>query len=333
MKKSWLCLLLLAVACASGALKTSTERSVEAIEELAWIAPNVDTVKILTEAPAECLRAPKTTEIAYQVNLGRAGFNNPMLFGGLAARSGLSCASCHRNGHGNENFFFEGLSGEAGTADVTSALFSKTRGDGVFNPVPIPTLVDVSQKSKLGTMKPAESIHDFVDAAVTEEFQGAPPPSVISAITVYLEHLDSRSCPDKPLQRNVANELRLVRGSLSTAQEAISRDDPDAADFLLLASQQSLGRIFQRYNREETRRGQALITALSRKIGAARATVSVNDEQTVPPDLDTIIEQIGTLEASLVKTEEKSFYSKSALEAALNEFRSDGTPTTSSISD
>ena len=334
MKKSWLGLVLLAAACASATYKNSTQRGVEAIDELAWIAPGADAASILTEAPAECLREPKTPDIAYQVNVGRAGFNNPMLFGGIAARSGLSCASCHRNGHNNKDFYFEGLSGEAGTVDVTSALFSKSRGDGVFNPVPIPTLVDISQRDAFGTMKPAESLHDFVDAAVREEFQGAaPPPSVINAMIVYLEHLDSQECPDKPQQRNVTNDLALVRNTLVTAQEAISRSDSDAAGFLLLAAQQSLGRIFQRYNREETRSEQVLITALSRKIGERRAASGANDKKSTVQELNILIEQLASLEASLMGAESQSLYKKAILEAALNNSRYTPTPATSSKSD
>ncbi|MGF7473737.1 hypothetical protein WFJ45_23635, partial [Salmonella enterica subsp. enterica serovar Minnesota] len=70
--------------------------------------------------------------------IGRAAFNSPLLLGGQAARAGLSCASCHRNGRGNPDFHFPGISGAPGTADVTASLLSSHRGDGQFNPKPIP---------------------------------------------------------------------------------------------------------------------------------------------------------------------------------------------------
>src|SRR5262249_28345066 len=105
-----------------------------------WLSPTADLTTALGGEPGECLSARLTHEQARSVEIGRAAVRPPMLLGGQAARAGLSCASCHRNGRSNPDFQFPGVSGAPGTADVTTSLLSSHRGDGVDNPRPIPDL-------------------------------------------------------------------------------------------------------------------------------------------------------------------------------------------------
>ena len=110
------------------------------LRAMRWIAPATNAAVALTRAPHECVREPKTPNEALLVEVGRATFRTPVVLGGQAARAGLSCDSCHRNGRGNPDFRFPGVSGAPGTADVTSSLFSSHRGNGVDDPKPIPDL-------------------------------------------------------------------------------------------------------------------------------------------------------------------------------------------------
>src|SRR5688572_23957195 len=109
------------------------------IREVRWL-PSDRLLQALSREPAECLAWPGAAAERRSVAIGRIAFRAPLLLGGQAARAGMSCAACHRNGRGNPDFLFPALSGAPGTADVTSSLMSSKRGDHIVNPKPIPDL-------------------------------------------------------------------------------------------------------------------------------------------------------------------------------------------------
>src|SRR5689334_1673565 len=133
--------MLIVAACAS-APEADAPVTRDSLRALRWVAPQSDAVKALTMAPVACaLEPPKeNNDERFRLALGRIAFESPALLGGAAARMGLSCSSCHKNGRDNPDFFVEGVSGTPGTADVTSSLFSKVRGNGAFDPKIIPDL-------------------------------------------------------------------------------------------------------------------------------------------------------------------------------------------------
>src|SRR3954469_25387931 len=137
------------------------------IREARWLQ-SPDVVSDLTQQPAECLAWPKDPHVRREVAMGRALFRSPLLLGGQAARVGLSCASCHRNGRTNPHFHFPGVSGDPGTADVTASIMSEHRGDGIFNPKPIPDLGGNPVKLKVkGTPK----LREFTHGLITQEIE------------------------------------------------------------------------------------------------------------------------------------------------------------------
>lgn len=219
----------------------------QALDDLKWVHPSADSVIALTEAPAECLAMPEDPDRAYLVNVGRVAFRAPLLLGGIAARSRVSCDTCHQNGHDNPHFFFQGVSDGPGTADVTGGVFSKSRDDGEFNPVPIPSLVDAAPP--FGTMVPAETLHAFLQAAITEEFQGRPPPAaVMTGLEAYIDALRSGACPAGGINPiSLGSDINRVEEALGIAAAALGRNDPATAEFALLALQSALGRIHDRY--------------------------------------------------------------------------------------
>lgn len=291
----------------------------EGLTELAWIAPNADKVRILMESPGECLRGPADDEEAYRVEVGRAAFESPFLFGGEAARGGLSCSSCHRNGHGNDAFFLKGLSAAPGTADVTSSLFSKTREDGVFNPVPIPSLVGVAGKDAFGTRAPAPSLHAFIESAVTQEFQGAPPPKpVLEGLSAYVAHLDPAACPDGVEPRTARGDMAGVRRALSAAHDAVRRKDFDTADFLLVSAQNALGRIHERYAASDLKPQRAALEALSAKLAAIRPVLS-EDANGAAQRIGKSLRTAEALGDDLHAHRRRSLYDLETLAAALGE--------------
>lgn len=235
------------------------------ISEAAWLSPDADMVAFLTTAPAECLAAPKEDEARYRVALGRVAFRSPFLLGGQAARGRLSCSACHVNGRSNADFYVEGLSSAPGTADVTSSIFSKVRDDRTLNARPIPDLVDRAARAKS-----AHRIGDFIESAVVDEFQGAPPPrAVIDGLVAYVSALQSSACEDATVRQTPRRDMRHVSRALAVADEALARGDAAVADFALLSAQGELGRIAERYPNSPQIR--AALAGLARQVARARA--------------------------------------------------------------
>ena len=207
------------------------------LREQAWTAPDADLAYALTHGPGECLaRRDSPAEI------GRALFRSPALLGGPAARVGLSCHACHSNGRVNTHFLLLELSDRAGHADVTSAWASKTRGDGVDNPIAIPDLAGASTRAGFGRAR-EPSLEIFVRGVIEEEFQGAPPPAqAFDGLIAYLRALNADACPVGDARIDLSAAADDVRRALGAARAA----DAPSASLALLATQDALGRIAER---------------------------------------------------------------------------------------
>jgi hypothetical protein len=231
------------------------------LREQAWTAPGETLAHDLTHAPGECLAARTP-----QIEVGRALFRTPVLFGGPAARAGLSCHACHSNGGVNARFLLPELTDRAGHADVTSEWSSHVRGDGVLNPVPIPDLADVSQRQALGRLR-EPSLEAFVRSAILEEFQGQPPPApAFDAVIAYLRALRHSDCPGGETPVTLATAADDVR---RTVDAAIASDSATAS-LLLLAAQDQIGRIVERLPRQRFQRDRASFEMLARELGRMR---------------------------------------------------------------
>lgn len=233
-----------------------------ALDDLQWLHPEVDRLTALTRQPAECVAEPRGDDDAYLLALGRVAFRSPFLLGGLAARSSMRCHTCHINGHGNPDFFVKGFSREPGTADATSHLFSHSRGDGTFNPVAIPTLVDVGSKVTFGTMAPADSLAAFVTSVIVDEFQGhAPSNVVVDGLLAYLRALRSEDCPEvgtTPITFEA--DMEDVWASYRIVLESLERRRVEAADLALVSTGAALGRIRRQFP-VDTRAPELLVNA------------------------------------------------------------------------
>ncbi len=239
--------------------------------EARWLASGADIAAALTGTPGECVRPSDDPSTDYFVEIGRVAFMSPLLLGGQAARGGLSCNSCHVDGHGNPDFFLAGLSAAPGTADVTSSIFSKVRDDGVFNPVAIPTLIGVREKPSFGTAAPQSSLHAFIGSAVTDEFQGAPtPPPVLQGLVAYIEAMSADACPSTPTPLTPSRAMADVTRALAAASQAADKSDPSTADFLIVSAQAAVGRVHARFPGDEFGKTRAELSGLSKRIGDAR---------------------------------------------------------------
>ena len=249
------------------------------ISEALWIAP-ARRVIALTREPRECLRVPVNREDAKLAFIGRAAFRAPLLLGGQAARAGLSCASCHRNGHGNPDFRFPGLSGADGTADVTSSLMSSSRGNGIFDPKPIPDLARDPPKISRDPKKP--DLRNFIHGLVTEEFDGVEPPTrVLDGLTLYVRSLGGASCSATAVQAiTLASLFNDARAAVGSAQDAWKVGDAETARLLVGAARSTLRRIDERFagpifatSRARIARSDQALFEIQRVIDARAATM------------------------------------------------------------
>ena len=234
------------------------------IREARWLAPSGLADALSTE-PGECLARPADPAARRSVALGRIAFRAPLLLGGQAARAGMSCATCHRNGRGNPDFLFPGLSGAAGTADVTSSLMSSHRGDHLANPVPIPDLG--GPPARLKVSRSGDALERFIHGLVTEEFDGPEPaPDVLAGLAAYVRALAPAAC--RPARR-------IALGSrLDEVEEAVAlaRDSRGETRRLMLAAARStLGAADERFRLPGLEADRALLRAADADLARLRA--------------------------------------------------------------
>ena len=235
----------LLILAASLLLTGAAERRQLPIRESRWLQ-TADLVGDLTRQPAECLVWPKDAKQRQSVAIGRALFRSPLLLGGQAARVGLSCASCHRNGRTNPHFHFPGISGDPGTADVTASLMSEKRGDDIFNPKPIPDLGGDPAKLKVkGTPK----LRTFVHGLIAEEFTGPePPPAALDAVVAYVTALSPAACKDgTTVPITLDAKLAEVDSAVALAAKEYASGDPATGRDLLAAARSTLGAVDERF--------------------------------------------------------------------------------------
>jgi hypothetical protein len=297
-------------ACASAPEATAPVTS-DSLRALRWIAPQSDAVKALTAAPIACAPAApeQPTAQTLELTLGRIAFESPALLGGAAARMGLSCSSCHINGRGNADFFIAGVSGPPGTADVTSSLFSKVRGNGAFDPVPIPDLA-TRGGGQISDRK-SKQFEDKMRGLIVEEFDGQPPPAyVFGAVLAYLDSLDVAHCADP--SATVAADYAGDYAAVIAASTILRREEAsaDVKLFYIRAARERLERLHERFTGKGEARAQleelsALFAQAADRIRAGRSA----------PDLSGRLAQLGVV---MVREAERSLYNPAALQAALD---------------
>jgi hypothetical protein len=217
------------------------------LRAIRWIdpaLPRAEIIRALTTDPAECLIPPADAAARARIDIGRAMFAAPLLLGGQAARAGLSCAACHPAGRRNPHFAFPGVSGAPGTADVTSALFSRARGDGLVNPRPIPDLAIDPPRISRDPANPA--LRAFIRGLIVEEFDGIePPPRILDGIVAYVRALGGACGGAMP--RTATGDAGEALAAIDAAMAVLAEGDAASAHLLIAAARSALGRIDERF--------------------------------------------------------------------------------------
>lgn len=220
------------------------------LAEMRWLAAGADPVAVLTSQPTECIVVPNDKAAIWRINVGAAAFRSPLVLGGQAARAGLSCNSCHRNGRNNPDFHFPGVSGAPGTADVSSSLFSSHRGNGVDDPRPIPDLTGPPATRKVSRDRDSRALETFIHGLITEEFDGPEPsPTVLAGLSDYVRALgEGAACaPTATMRWLPSGDLARASNAVSAARIALAAEDRATALTLTGAARGMLGRVSERY--------------------------------------------------------------------------------------
>jgi cytochrome c peroxidase len=127
---------------------------------------------------------------SYLLNLGDLLFSSPAIFGGVARQAGISCETCHQQGHNNPKLFIPGLSSRPGTFDVSGPLFNPKGDNGVLDPVTPPSLRGAKYLAPYAHDGRFASLRDFIRNAIVNEFAGAEPSAqVVDALEAYVKEI------------------------------------------------------------------------------------------------------------------------------------------------
>lgn len=243
------------------------------LSDARWLAAGAPVDRLLSQ-PGECVAWPASPPLNDSARIGRVAFQAPLLLGGQAARAGLSCSSCHRNGRNNPDFHFPGISGAAGTADVTASLLSSHRGDGKFNPKRIPDLADPAQQ-KVSRDRRSGDLRKFVHGLIVEEFDGPEPPApVLQGLLDYLRFMDPDAC-EKERAITLGDAFRDVETALGLAEEELAMSgDATTARFLIGAARSSFGRIDERFRVPGLESERAILEGASVELGELQQSLT-----------------------------------------------------------
>jgi cytochrome c peroxidase len=132
--------------------------------------------------------------------LGDMLFATPGIFGGMARKAELSCATCHQAGHNNPKLFIPGLSSRPGTFSTANGMFSPHTG-GVSKPVTPPSLRGAAHLAPYAHDGRFATLRDFIRNAVVNEFGGdAPSEQVVDALEAYVR--DISFLPNRKVTRD-----------------------------------------------------------------------------------------------------------------------------------
>ncbi len=198
-------------------------------------------------------------DVISQIEIGEIAFESPALLGGAAWADGVVLCVLSYQRTWQSRFQLEGVSGEAGTADITGSLLSKVRGDAVFNPVPIPDLA--ARDGKQMKDRTGDAFRGKLHGLIVEEFDGQEPPAaVFEAVLAYLNALDVNHCADPSGRRRISLFEDTTPPALRLARLVETAKAGDMGSALLMA----------RASREALERAHERFVALSRAMCARR---------------------------------------------------------------
>jgi len=252
------------------------------------------------------------------VEVGRAAFRTAVLLGGQAGRAGINCETCHRNGRGNPDFLFPGVSGAPGTADVTNSLFSTHRGNGVDDPKPIPDLSGPKARLKVSQELADKKLEPFIHGLITEEFDGPEPaPAVLQGLAAYVRALDPAACPARTRQPlDVGLLMADARRAMRAADAEAAAGDPATAVVMVASARSRLGLIDERYAAPSLAKARAALRGADQRLAEAQAALRERRPD-APQLMRTWLARSASLEAELDAGRKTSLFNPALLSQAV----------------
>ena len=243
-----------------------------AADEIRWLPPGSETAADRIERPPE--HADRT---GFYVELGRLAFRSPLILGGNARRAGLSCDSCHINGHGNARFFVPALSDAPGRVDVSHSLWNPLAEDSIANPKPIPDLHGVRSRHRLGGDGRFASVREFVRHAIVVEFAGdEPAPWLLDALVAYLQALAPVPAGSEAAESvTLAGDLAAIARHVEVLERVLADERTALADPIIDMIRGRLGPVHARF--PDTEAARAVIEGWARDLQAIAAQAQTGD--------------------------------------------------------
>jgi hypothetical protein len=304
-----------------------------AIRELGWLSgegrldaltsePQFDREAVFAAAARSPLAAqyPTPEQLSADLLVGEALFKTPLLLGGQAAKAGISCHSCHVNGRGNPHFRFPAISGAPGTADTTHSFFSKTLGNGVFDPVPIP---DLARAGKVSHDPATRELEGFIGTIVVDEFSGsAPMNGVIEPLAIFVRalRLTGETAPEALQPRLATSDMADAAMMIAQARRQWSGGNGALASLLLAGARERLAVINARLIPGEHDPAAAALVALSRQLGKVQGRL--REDQAGAQHFDEALAALRLADraiADLSLQGRATLYDRATLERALGE--------------
>jgi cytochrome c peroxidase len=179
------------VCCVVAALAAAGAKSEPITSRESVLPPGTELNQEQLDQPTELFASERAGgKRPYQVNLGDLLFSSPIILGGVARQAGVSCSTCHQQGHNNPKLFIPGLSSRPGTFDPTNALFEPKSDNHVFDPVTPPSLRGAKQLAPYGHDGRFATLRQFVHNVVVNEFAGREPSDeILDALVAYVEDI------------------------------------------------------------------------------------------------------------------------------------------------
>ena len=289
------------------------------LTDLKWLAPSSDRVALLTTVwPDNLSGTDARGRGPLEVELGRIAFRSPALLGGVAARQGLSCQTCHPAGRANEAFFLAGLSESPGSVDTTTSVFSKKLGDGVFNPVRIPSLEGAVASAPYGHDGREPSLDAFIHMVAVDEFAGpAPSPRVLAAVLAYVSGIEPFPKGAARVPLTVASDCGELAREADVLDALLEGLDGEAADFVVFAMRHQIGRMHERFPGAKLADARAALEALSLSLREVRNLIDGARLDEAGAKLAAWRGRLQAARTTLAAGEEASLYNPVRLDAAL----------------
>lgn len=301
-----LAFLLLLIPAAAGAQSLAGARE--------WLPPGSLSLDALSLHPEEAQEGGR--QQSFYAEYGRLAFRSPMILGGTARKAGLSCQTCHPNGHANTDFFIPGLSDAHGRIDITHAFWNIRGENHRDDPQTIPTLRGVKTKERFGHDGRSSSLRDFTRRVIVTEFAGAEPdPILLDALVAYMETLPPVTPRDRPVR--LEGDLADIGRHLGTLAVPLAEEDAGLSDRVATMIRGQLGFIYERLDGDGLAEVRDIVTGWSRELQAIAELGAAGQWRTARDRLAALQATVAAPPAKLAGAGPLSLYNPVRLQAWL----------------